>query len=85
MQLASNGSRGEDSSETEPILSESHIVEECQEHSLFEIRTVVGDSLVVTDVDADENCNLVNSEQAQCRICLENGGILPPLKLHSLY
>lgn len=74
MQLASNGSHGEDNSETEPILSQSQIVEESTEATLFEIRTVDGDTRTVTDVDADESCSLVNSEQAQCRICLDNEG-----------
>uniref|UniRef100_A0A803KQN8 Uncharacterized protein n=1 Tax=Chenopodium quinoa TaxID=63459 RepID=A0A803KQN8_CHEQI len=71
MQLASNGSRGEDDSETEPILSESHLVEESHETTLCEIRTVDCDTSAVTDVEADENCSLVNPEQPQCRICLE--------------
>ncbi|XP_048490122.1 uncharacterized protein LOC104907283 isoform X2 [Beta vulgaris subsp. vulgaris] len=78
MQLASNGSHGEDNSETEPILSQSQIVEESTEATLFEIRTVDGDTRTVTDVDADESCSLVNSEQAQCRICLDNEDLIAP-------
>uniref|UniRef100_A0A803M9T4 RING-CH-type domain-containing protein n=1 Tax=Chenopodium quinoa TaxID=63459 RepID=A0A803M9T4_CHEQI len=74
MQLASNGSRGEDDSETEPILSDSHIIEESQETTLYEIRTVDCDTSAVTDIEADENCSLVNPEQPQCRICLEIEG-----------
>lgn len=84
MQLASNGSHGEDNSETEPILSQSQIVEESTEATLFEIRTVDGDTRTVTDVDADESCSLVNSEQAQCRICLDNEGLLEPVELYIL-
>ncbi|KAK9734135.1 hypothetical protein RND81_04G117200 [Saponaria officinalis] len=75
MQLASNESRGEDSSETEPILSETHIVEQCQEDTLCEIRTIDENDLVANELtNADENCSLVNPEQPQCRICLDIEG-----------
>lgn len=78
MQLASNDNHREDGSETDPILSESRNVEEPQESTpLCEIRTVDGDSLVANNpsyVDADETCSLVNSEQPQCRICLDSEG-----------
>ncbi|XP_057549743.1 uncharacterized protein LOC130827878 isoform X2 [Amaranthus tricolor] len=73
MQLASNGSLGEDSLETEPILSE-FVVEESEEYTLSEIRTVDDDTSVMTDVDTSENCSLLNSEEPQCRICLDHEG-----------
>lgn len=78
MQLASNNGFGEDSSESVPILSAPLIAEESQEFILSEIRTVDGDTSVVIDVDAEEDCSLINSEQ-QCRICLDSEGILPPV------
>lgn len=74
MQLASNSSFGEDSSETVPILSAPLIAEESQEVTLSEIRIVDGETSVVTDVDAEENYSKINSEQPQCRICLDNEG-----------
>ncbi|KAL2932886.1 E3 ubiquitin-protein ligase MARCH8 [Bienertia sinuspersici] len=77
MQLALNGSVGEDSSETQPILSESLIAEDSQETTLCEIRTVDGEISAVTDVGSDGSYSLVNSEQPQCRICLDNEGLLP--------
>ncbi|KAH9619972.1 hypothetical protein KSS87_006864 [Heliosperma pusillum] len=74
MQLASTGSHGEDISEMEPILSESHIVEQSEEDALLcEIRTIDENDVVVNElIDADENCSLVNPEQPQCRICLDD-------------
>ena len=79
MHLASNDSRREDGSETVPILSESHNAEEPQESTcLCEIRTVDGDTLVANDtsyIDDDETCGLVNSDQSQCRICLDSEGL----------
>lgn len=76
MQLASNGSHREESSETDPILSGSQNVEESHESTpLCEIRTVNEDSLVPNNpTNTDESCSLVNSDQTQCRICLDNGG-----------
>lgn len=79
MRLASNDSRREeDGPETVPILSESHNAEEPQESTpLCEIRTVDGDTLVANDtscIDDDETCGLVNSDQSQCRICLDSEG-----------
>lgn len=80
MQLALDSIHGEDHSETDPILSESQIVEESEESTpLCEIRTVHEDTLVAnnpTNFDAPENCSPVNSEveQPQCRICLDNEG-----------
>jgi len=79
MQLASDDSHGQDGSETVPILSESHHEEEPEECTpLCEIRTVDGDTLVADDtsyIDDDETCSLVNSDQPQCRICLDSEGL----------
>lgn len=78
MHLASNDSHREDGSETVPILSESHDAEDPQESTpLCEIRTVDGDTSVANDtsyIDDDETCGLVNSDQPQCRICLDSEG-----------
>ncbi|XP_058195184.1 uncharacterized protein LOC131311663 isoform X2 [Rhododendron vialii] len=83
MQLVTNERRLEDSSETEPILCQSNTLQRSEESSpssasSFEIRTVPRDCTVSADdahcVDVDENCNLVNADQSQCRICLDSGG-----------
>ncbi|GMP35200.1 hypothetical protein CsSME_00007744 [Camellia sinensis var. sinensis] len=79
MQLVSNDRRTEDSSETEPILCQSNIVQRSEESSCsIEIRIIDRDCSVSADdsqsIDADENCNLVNADQPQCRICLDIGG-----------
>ncbi|GFZ11624.1 RING/FYVE/PHD zinc finger superfamily protein [Actinidia rufa] len=79
MQLVSNDRRTEDSSETEPILHQSNIVQRSEESSSsFEIRAVGRDCPLSADdsqtIDVDENCNLVNADQPQCRICLDIGG-----------
>ncbi|GAA0172364.1 hypothetical protein LIER_27036 [Lithospermum erythrorhizon] len=76
MQLVSNDSRTENSSETEPILSESSkLVKESS--SSIEI-TVSGDYSVAHDYlpssDVDEHCSLVHIDQPQCRICLDAEG-----------
>ena len=80
MQLVSNDSCAEDSSETEPILCQSNIEQRSEESSsLFEIRTVEGDCLItgaeLQSLDVEESCSLVNADQPQCRICLEIEGI----------
>lgn len=84
MQLVTNERRLEDSSETEPILCQSNTLQRSEESSpssasSFEIRTVPRDCTVSADdahcVDVDENCNLVNADQSQCRICLDSGGL----------
>lgn len=77
MQLGSNDS--EDSSEKEPILSHTEIVQRSKESSSScEIRTVGSDLSAAdedhVDLDADENCSLVNAEQPQCRICFDIEG-----------
>ncbi|KAK3035541.1 hypothetical protein RJ639_034746 [Escallonia herrerae] len=79
MHLASNDSRREDNLETEPILSQSSVAQGVEDSSIsIEIRTVSGDSSVTADdrqsFDADESCRLVNTDQPQCRICLDTGG-----------
>ncbi|KAL6144311.1 hypothetical protein ACLB2K_055005 [Fragaria x ananassa] len=79
MQLVSNDSRRDDSSECEPILSQSDNPQRLSEaSSSCEITAVLGD-IAVTDVesqnlDVNESSKLVNSEQPQCRICLDNEG-----------
>lgn len=73
MQLVSNGSPGE-ASETEPILSRSATVGSSEDlPSSSEIRPVVGDD-DHQSIDVDEESNLVNIDQSQCRICLDIGG-----------
>lgn len=79
MQLVSNDNQGADSSETEPILGQSSVAQRVKESSFScEIRTVRGDCSVAEEdpenLDADETCNLVNTDQPQCRICLDSGG-----------
>ncbi|CAK9146098.1 unnamed protein product [Ilex paraguariensis] len=79
MQLVSNDSRAEDSSETEPILCQSDSLERSEEpSSLVEIIIVGGDGSVASDdsksLGTAENSCLVNADQLQCRICLDSGG-----------
>ena len=88
MQLVSNDRRTEYSSETEPILHQSNIVQRSEESSSsFEIRTVGRDCPLSADdsqtIDVDENCNLVNTDQPQCRICLDIGGLYYPSSSYS--
>lgn len=81
MQLVvSNERRTGNSSETEPILHQTDIVENSEESSSsIEIRIEERDCAVLSDGfqcsdDIAENCNLVNTDQPQCRICLDIGG-----------
>ncbi|KAI6689752.1 hypothetical protein NL676_026580 [Syzygium grande] len=79
MQLAANDSHREDDSENEPILQRSDVVERSDGSSFSsEITTVGGEFAVAVDdlenLDVDETCSLVHTDQPQCRICLENGG-----------
>lgn len=79
MQLVSNDSRLEDSSETEPILNQSTIAQRSEESSSStEISTVNGDCSVIIDdlqsADVNETSSLVNADHQQCRICLDTGG-----------
>lgn len=78
--LISSERKTGDSSEREPILCHSDIVEKSEESSSIEIRIEERDCVVLlsdgsqcSDDDA-ENCNLVNTNQSQCRICLDIGG-----------
>ncbi|KAF3974655.1 hypothetical protein CMV_002043 [Castanea mollissima] len=75
MQLVLNDSHRECISESEPILHQAGSVESS---SLCEITAIGGDCAVVNDdlqdLQLDEDCPLVNSDQQQCRICLEIGG-----------
>lgn len=79
MPLISNDSQREDSSETEPILSQSTAANRSGgSSSSIEITVGGSDFSVSTDDssnrDADENSSLVHSEQPLCRICLDTGG-----------
>lgn len=82
MHLVPGDSQPEDCSETEPILAPSGTALRSVESSSIEIRTVVDDPSVTSDVlqsYVDESCSLVNADQQQCRICLDNGGQLNAL------
>lgn len=76
MQLVLNDSHREGISESEPILHQAGSV---VSSSSCEITTIGGDCAVVNDdlqdLQLDEDCPLVNSDQHQCRICLEIGGL----------
>ena len=80
MQLVQNDHRTEDSSETEPILCQSNIEQRLEESSTScEIRTVGVDCSIVDgdleNLNTGETRALVNSDQPQCRICLDIGGL----------
>lgn len=84
MQLVSSVS--EDSSETEPILCQTEIVQKSKESSSScEIKPVGGDFSVADqdaeDLEADEAHSLVNADQPQCRICFDVGGLHYPVYL----
>ncbi|KAG8638187.1 uncharacterized protein LOC110599632 isoform X3 [Manihot esculenta] len=77
MQFISNDSHKEDTLESEPILCQSTTSERTEESSssceIISIsRDCHGDDL--ESVHIDETCHLVNSDQPQCRICLDTGG-----------
>lgn len=79
MQLVQNDIEEEGSSETEPILQKSITVLRSKDStSSCEIRTEDDNSLLVDDIhqsfDDNEQGNLVNDDQPQCRICLDIGG-----------
>ncbi|XP_050223271.1 uncharacterized protein LOC126673240 [Mercurialis annua] len=78
MQLVSNDSHKDDNSEREPILSQSDIVQDTEESSSHcEITPTAGHDCDCDDLESvhiDETCLLVNSDQPQCRICLDIGG-----------
>jgi hypothetical protein len=81
MQLVSNDSHREDISESEPILRRPGNLQRSEESSSSlscEITTVGGDLAVINDdlqnLHPEESRHLVNTEQKQCRICLDSGG-----------
>ncbi|KAL0319538.1 UNVERIFIED_CONTAM: hypothetical protein Sangu_2110000 [Sesamum angustifolium] len=79
MQLAQHDIRTEDTSETEPILSQSSTAERSEECSSSIEITVGVDSCTIaaTDLsipDIDEDIALVRADQPQCRICLDTEG-----------
>ncbi|XP_065624369.1 uncharacterized protein LOC136065294 isoform X1 [Quercus suber] len=75
MQLVSNDGHREGILESDPILRQAGSVESS---SSCEITAIEGDCAVVNDdlqdLQLDEDCPLVNSDQHQCRICLDIGG-----------
>jgi hypothetical protein len=81
MQLVSNDSRQKDFSESEPILSQSNILQHSEEESSSsrEIKSLGRDCDVhVAELESiciDETSLLVNPDQPQCRICLDIGGL----------
>ncbi|KAH8501887.1 hypothetical protein Peur_043756 [Populus x canadensis] len=80
MQLVSNDSLKEDVSESEPILSQSNILQHSEEESSSsrEIKSLGRDCDVhfaeLESICIDETSHLVNPDQPQCRICLDIGG-----------
>ncbi|XP_008798098.1 E3 ubiquitin-protein ligase MARCHF1-like isoform X4 [Phoenix dactylifera] len=73
MQLVSTGSRAEEASETEPILSQPANAGSSKESpSSCEISPLGVDD-DGQNIDDDECCNLVNQDLPQCRICLDTG------------
>lgn len=81
MPLVSNDSHREDISESEPILprpGNSQRSEESSSSLSCEITTVGGDFAVSNDnlqkLHLEESRHLVNTDQPQCRICLDSGG-----------
>lgn len=77
MQLVSNDSNREDISESEPILPRTSILQKSEESSSSCEITAVGGECAIGDLQnlhLEESCHLVNTDQPQCRICLDNGG-----------
>ncbi|XP_035548573.1 E3 ubiquitin-protein ligase MARCHF8 isoform X2 [Juglans regia] len=79
MQLVSNDSNREDISESEPILPRTSILQRSEESSSSCEITAVGGECAIGNGDLqnlhlEESCHLVNTDQPQCRICLDNGG-----------
>lgn len=84
MQL--NDSHEEDISERQPILGQSDSEHRfIESSSLCEIVTVGGDNDIVDEdlqnLHVDESCRLVNTDQLQCRICLDSEGLMLPICL----
>lgn len=79
MQLVPDDNRTEDISETEPILSRPSRVESSEESSSSIEITVCGDCSVSSDdlpsPDIHQNYSLVQTDQPQCRICLDSEGV----------
>ncbi|XP_057769624.1 uncharacterized protein LOC130989602 isoform X3 [Salvia miltiorrhiza] len=78
MQLVKHDIRAEDSSETEPILSQPSIAERLEESSSSIEITVGVESSVASEhpsvPEIDESISLVCTDQPQCRICLDAEG-----------
>ncbi|XP_062109920.1 uncharacterized protein LOC133821789 isoform X2 [Humulus lupulus] len=79
MQLVINDSHNEDISEREPILCQSESSHRSVESSAScEIITIGGDHAISDEdglnVRVEDNCQLVNADQPQCRICLDSEG-----------
>uniref|UniRef100_A0A2P2KMM1 RING-CH-type domain-containing protein n=1 Tax=Rhizophora mucronata TaxID=61149 RepID=A0A2P2KMM1_RHIMU len=86
MQLVPNDSQKEDIAESEPILCQSSNLQQSSSSSSTssssssscEITTLGRDRDVLQDdlqsIHIDETSHLVNSDQLQCRICLDSGG-----------
>ncbi|KAG5239436.1 hypothetical protein OIU78_006019 [Salix suchowensis] len=80
MQLVSNDSRKEDNSGSEPILSQSNILQHSGEESPSSRETKSSGrdcDVHVAESEStriDEICHLVNPHRPQCRICLDIGG-----------
>lgn len=79
MQLVKHDIRAEDSSETEPILSQPSIAERSEESSSSIEITVGVESSGAAEhpsvPEIDESISLVCTEQPQCRICLDAEGL----------
>ncbi|KAK4427489.1 hypothetical protein Salat_1517800 [Sesamum alatum] len=79
MQLAQHDIRTDDTSETEPILSQCSAAERSEEcSSSIEITVGVDSSTIaaadLSVPDIDEDIALVRADQPQCRICLDTEG-----------
>ncbi|KAJ6767493.1 RING/FYVE/PHD ZINC FINGER SUPERFAMILY PROTEIN [Salix koriyanagi] len=80
MHLVSNDSRKEDNSGSEPILSQSNILQHSGEESPSSRETKSSGrdcDVHVAESEStriDEICHLVNPHRPQCRICLDIGG-----------
>ncbi|XP_040989153.1 E3 ubiquitin-protein ligase MARCHF3 [Juglans microcarpa x Juglans regia] len=81
MQLVSNDSNREDISESEPILPRTSILQRSEgSSSSCEITAAEGECAIgkgngdLQNLHLEESCRLVNTDQPQCRICLDNGG-----------
>lgn len=71
--MQSNGDK-EQCSETEPILNQQHLNLQASGESSFSCEIIAAGSDDLHNVHVDETCHLVNTDQPQCRICLDIGG-----------